>query len=343
MNRPHPYAPEAAWRFAISRRFRVPRADEVYENVVRPVLEERGVVLECLFAANDAASRDFWMNRMKLILELADFHVFIRIGSSPQVDFEIQYSRDYVRWGWTPSLQSNFGLSRRPGGQRSPFVFLPTIITVSGDRGRDRYSNLRSRGTVHCPPTCGLDEFREHFADMIDLALEKRIARIRREERAGQFAARLFHTKPPIDIPAVIVHESALARAIASNQSSLESLKNESAPEKAGKVVAANEFEAWLHQIRRGETEFHENPVVTFQRMAEPRVAEVQSLIKNALEEVGSKDPSSSPDDAEVETLLRWSRRLIRLRAAWDSVQLHRKVRRARPTGAKPIIRDGSE
>ena len=136
----HPFAPEACWRFAISSPFRVLRVDQLLNAVVRPVLEKRGLILECSNASDNPESHAFWMNSMKIMLELTDFHIFFQLGDTPQVEFERSYSKNVTRIGKAPALATNFELKRR----KSRF-FAPTVISIRDSWGLDRFSAWRGR------------------------------------------------------------------------------------------------------------------------------------------------------------------------------------------------------
>jgi hypothetical protein len=190
----HPFAPEACWRFALSRPFRVPRVDQLLNDVVRPVLEKRGLILECSNASDDPESHTFWMNRMKIMLELADFHVFLQLRDTAQIEFERDYSKNVTRIGKAPALDTNFELKRR----KSRF-FAPTVISIRDGWGLDRFSAWRGTSVIHCGGSSASDDFGRRFARIVDRCIQARVRRIQRwyrmEERSKRFAERL---KPKI-------------------------------------------------------------------------------------------------------------------------------------------------
>ena len=186
----HPFAPEACWRFAISRPFRVLRVDQLLNAVVRPVLEKRGLILECSNASDNPESHAFWMNSMKIMLELTDFHIFFQLGDTPQVEFERSYSKNVTRIGKAPALATNFELKRR----KSRF-FAPTVISIRDSWGLDRFSAWRGTAVVHCSSSCALDDFAQRFTRTVDRCIQVRVRRIQRwyrtEERSKRFTERL--------------------------------------------------------------------------------------------------------------------------------------------------------
>ena len=70
----------------------------MYANRVAPVLNERGLVLTCDFASDAADDLDYWMNRMNVVLDLADVHVLIDIDRSPNTFYELIASNLSCRW-----------------------------------------------------------------------------------------------------------------------------------------------------------------------------------------------------------------------------------------------------
>jgi tetratricopeptide (TPR) repeat protein len=185
----HPFSPEALWSFSISQRFGNSLADQLL-SLLRPVLAQRGVIMECRDASIDPESKDFWMNRMKVILELADFQIFVEMGDSAQVEFEVSYARTVTRRGRAPALATNFEFKRRKSR-----VFRPIVICIRGGWGIDRFSRWSNRAVVYCRRSSSLEEFCERFATILDRCIASRARSIlrwyRMDENAMHRSARL--------------------------------------------------------------------------------------------------------------------------------------------------------
>ncbi|MCS5693975.1 pentapeptide repeat-containing protein [Cyanobium sp. FGCU-6] len=130
----YPCTPRAEWRIALSRRFNDPWHDRLYSHVLKPVLDEAGILLECKWAKNTTRSVDYWMNKMGIILEVSDIHVIVDIDRSAAVDFEINRSRLISGKHYTPSLSSTFPkhrISVSGGfGAYGTFIFAPLRIRI---------------------------------------------------------------------------------------------------------------------------------------------------------------------------------------------------------------------
>lgn len=176
----HPYAPEAKWSFSISRPFRVPEVDRLTKEVILPVLATRGVVLECHDASVNPQSKDFWMNRMKVILELADIQIFVQMDQTPQVEFEAVYSKTVSQTGMAPALAVNFDLKRRKSG-----VFKPIVVLVRNGQSPDRFSGRSRRAIYYWSKSekCS-DKDRERFIRIIDDCIRARARTVRRWDAA---------------------------------------------------------------------------------------------------------------------------------------------------------------
>ncbi len=133
------------------------------------------------------------MNKMKIILELSDIHVFFEFGSTPQMAFELDYSRSVVQKGNAPALETNFDMVRSRAA-----VFKPAIIVISQEQGRSRSSDLRGTTVIHCNASCQLNDFQFRFEKMLDRILHDRSRRLeqwyRWEERLRRFNARVEPT-----------------------------------------------------------------------------------------------------------------------------------------------------
>src|ERR1035437_9025255 len=189
----HPFAPEGCWKFSISRPFRIDRVDQLFNEVVLPTLRRKGLTLECSYASNEVENENFWMNRMKVILELADVHVFFRIASTPQVEFEEQYSKNMVRKGLTPSLATNFQLHRKKYRILKPAV----IVIRDGRASMDRKSLFSGESFVHCGRKFDLGEFQRRFERAVDRVISKRKRMILRVHRWNEAANRRVASMRP--------------------------------------------------------------------------------------------------------------------------------------------------
>jgi len=114
---------------AVSRRFRTREIDTLYKTHIEPLLARQGIVLICDFASNDVAELDYWMNRMNIILDLADVHVILDLDRSPNTFYEFESSNLGARSGSGFSLKWNFGIS-------ACFLTKPYRIIVHDQRWR---------------------------------------------------------------------------------------------------------------------------------------------------------------------------------------------------------------
>ena len=130
----YPCTPRAEWRIALSRRFNDPWHDRLYSHVLKPVLDEAGILLECKWAKNTTRSVDYWMNKMGIILEISDIHVVVDIDRSAAVDFEINRSRLISGKHYTPSLSTTFPKHKIlvSGGFSTygAFIFTPVRLLI---------------------------------------------------------------------------------------------------------------------------------------------------------------------------------------------------------------------
>jgi tetratricopeptide (TPR) repeat protein len=181
----HPFAPDARWSFSVSRPFRVLQVDQLFSRAIEPVLEQRGIVLECHDASISPESKDFWMNRMKVILELADFQIFFEMHGTPQVEFEAVYSKTVTRKGRAPSLDANFQLKRR-----NSRIFRPIVISIRNGWGIDHFSAWRGRAVIYCRETTSPEITRERFAKIIDRCMASRTRSILRWSRFEDYIKR---------------------------------------------------------------------------------------------------------------------------------------------------------
>jgi hypothetical protein len=177
----HPFKPEVDWKIAVSRRFSDPSVEELYRNVIYPVLQSEGLVLECQFADNDPKLINYWTNRIKLILELSDIHILLDIARSGSMDLEFHHSRmlrgRHRREHRRPALVVNFGFTN---------IFLlalipATSIIIKTGHGKDSYSSLRHLGNVFLPHELSIDERQKKLRRIINEAKKSHTKRLNRE------------------------------------------------------------------------------------------------------------------------------------------------------------------
>lgn len=330
----HPFSPEAHWKFAISRRFNIPRVERLLNDIVLPTLLDRvGIVLECSHASDEIQSENFWMNRMKVILEIADVHIFFAIDISPQVEFEEQYSRDVVCKGRTPSVDTNFHLSGKKRRALAPGV----IIIREGRSLFDKYHLNPGPAIVHCGHSPYLDNFRQRFEHALDSAIKIRKCKILKANKYDEAGGRLIKwsgskmldwtmkilerkakTDPELlvqfggnvenvrariekqlereaisrrrrtgpDVKKTLIQETGLARRIAENSEALFTA-GDLMPNDRNMVQLENETEAYLHKIRRGETEYTQSFHDVYKR--EYEIVHIQTA--NAINTIQKANP----------------------------------------------------
>ena len=127
------------------------------------------------------------MNRMKVILELADVQIFLQMNNTPQVEFEMDYAKSVSRHGRAPALSVNFSIRRRRPDSRA---YRPVELWIRDGRGRDRFSNWRRRSVVYTGGLPPAENFTCRFAEMVDLCLKSRKRTILRWNRCEQWMKR---------------------------------------------------------------------------------------------------------------------------------------------------------
>lgn len=172
----YPYWPEADWRIAVSRRFKLAKVDALYAQSVLPVLQKHGVVMECSYAAEDVHDHDFWVNRMNLIFEIADIHVLLDVERNANVDFEFERSRRVTRMANGAAFRSNFGWNPITG----TVLFRPFRIIVTEGKGLDTFSKRRREARVYI----GNDGHQKDLPERIEAQLLK--SKIERHRRLTQ-------------------------------------------------------------------------------------------------------------------------------------------------------------
>lgn len=137
----HPLGQDVRWMIAVSRRFSSQRAVEIYQKTIRPVLERHGHIVECFYADDSQESEDFWINRMRVIFELADFHILVEHDMSARVFVEHMSSMGMiVPQPRRPMLGAIFGEDHPLSGADPR----PSVIILSPSARRQvRTLNLR--------------------------------------------------------------------------------------------------------------------------------------------------------------------------------------------------------
>ncbi len=259
----HPYAPSAEWRIAVSRRFNVPRVEQVYRDLVLPVISREGIVLECRSAGEDVSSTgDFWTRRMRLILELADVHVLLDIDRSSNVDFEFDISKRLLFKSKQPVLGADLGWHPIAAS----ILLRPVSILIDEKAKRDTFSPLRRRGTLRL--AAGSDSpiiFQDRLQDQLNRAKLEKLKDISKcEGWYGALArmARRGHRFPDETAKEVLAKATELARGIIADRD-MESLRpivtarpKEFGPENGRKLgVSMNEYDEWLIKLKSGKAD----------------------------------------------------------------------------------------
>jgi len=80
--------------FGVSRRFTNEELNDIYWNIIAPIVEKRGVLVESSFASDREGSINFWQRRMNLIFSVCDIHLIVDIDRTPATYYEnlISYS-----------------------------------------------------------------------------------------------------------------------------------------------------------------------------------------------------------------------------------------------------------
>lgn len=302
---------------------------------------------------------------MKIILEIADVHIFFAIDVSPQVEFEEQYSRNVVCKGRTPSVETNYHLSRKKRRALAPEV----IIIREGRSLLDGFHLIPGPAIVHCGRLFDLDSFRRRFESALDRAItiqKRRILRANKWDEAGgrliawsgskmldwtmkilerkartdsalltklggnlenaraefekplerEAISRRRRTGP--DVKKTLIQETELARRITENSGALFTTGDLMSDDR-NKMQLENEIEAYLHKIRRGETEFTQSFSEIYKRERET----VHAQMVNALQKANpGLDPALIGD--------KWLAYIEKLAGFLNAVRYRRRVRQAK-------------
>lgn len=173
----HPYAPAAEWRLAVSRRFKAQSAEETYKNEILPIIRQHGLLLECNWASNSTANSDFWMTRMKLLLELSDIHILVDIDPSPNVMWEFNQAK------LTARRQNQWALNLLCGWDTYIFKRLKRAVSLcirNGFAKNDKDPRTGKVGLVHIAGPKD-DTFPERLDAAVSSIKEKRGRGLRAE------------------------------------------------------------------------------------------------------------------------------------------------------------------
>jgi tetratricopeptide (TPR) repeat protein len=209
----YPYYPAADWRFAVSRRFNHPYVDSIYDDLILPSLNAEGLVLECSYASDRTADEDFWMNRMDLILAIADFHVLIDIDRNHNVDFEFERAEFIYRHREPTALARN--LNWTPIIRR--FVTRPITILIREGVGRDRRSARKRRTVLFLPDTASPEDFIKRLKAEIRWAKSRRLKGLERARNLFEKKIRFFGITSG-ELEFTLVKMTEIAKSINSDQ-----------------------------------------------------------------------------------------------------------------------------
>lgn len=184
----YPYYPSADWRFAVSRRFNHPYVDSIYHDLILPSLNAEGVVLECLYASDRTADEDFWMNRIDLILAIADFHVLIDIDRNHNVDFEFERAERISRRRESTALARNLNWS--PLIVR--FVLRPITIQIKRGMASDQRFARKRRTVLFLSDTASREDFIKRLRVEISWAKSLRLKGLDRARNLFEKKIRFF-------------------------------------------------------------------------------------------------------------------------------------------------------
>lgn len=182
MNLTYPHSPDAEWRIAVSRRFNIPSADSAYRSMILPVLESEGLLLECSYASDSVEEHDFWMNRVDLILELADIHILVDIQRSPNMEFEFERSARISRVGRARALTRIVDWSPIDQGAITGAGRLPRPITIVVKEGtrKDKLVPRRLKAILYLSAQTSATDFAERLRTTIHWAKVLKLERLDR-------------------------------------------------------------------------------------------------------------------------------------------------------------------
>jgi len=191
---------------------------------------------------------------MKILLQLSDIHVLVDLDSSPSTEFEFLQSSLAAKRAKTSALSLNFGWNPMVMGR----VFRPVSIRISSEPRRDKFSGIKSTGTVAYKIGGNPTEFQNRLRRQIELAQRIRYQRIESAIRLTPRIARLMKAPDP-DTPGVlqtcmkISAQLQEGHSIAEVRSALSAEFKHRVPRAAQKVIPhANALDSYTVRLRAG-------------------------------------------------------------------------------------------
>lgn len=249
----YPYSPNADWRIAISRRFNLPAVDSLYSTLILPVLESEGLILECSYASESVVENDFWMNRIDIMLGLADIHVLMDIDRSPNVEFEFERSAKISRSRQASGLLTNLGWTPLMSHR---VLFMPITITIKRGAKRDKLVRRRRMATLYLPEQPGRDDFKDRLKGAIRWAKALRLKQLNRMRSLFEKRVRLFGIAEN-DLEFGLVMMTALAKRLKDGETIddlLPTAEEIEVREKSNRQRINESFE-WRVKLKKGEFE----------------------------------------------------------------------------------------
>jgi tetratricopeptide (TPR) repeat protein len=248
----YPYYPAADWRFAVSRRFNHPYVDSIYHDLILPSLNAEGLVLECSYASDRTADEDFWMNRIDLILAIADFHILIDIDRNHNIDFEFERAERISRYRESTAFSRN--LNWTPIIRK--FLLRPITILIKGGVGRDRRSARKRRTILFLPDTASREDFIKRLRAEIGWAKSRRLNGLERVRTLFEKKIRFFGMNSD-EMEFTLVKMTEIARSVKSGQLSetLSSIAEEIQEKERTRQQIVNENFELRVRMKKGEVE----------------------------------------------------------------------------------------
>jgi hypothetical protein len=246
----YPYYPRADWRFAVSRRFNLPHVDALYSQCILPALEGEGLILECWYASEQTKDLNFWMNRMSLMLELADIHILVDVDKSANVQFEFDRSRCLFRRPQASSLVTNFNWS--PMTERT--IIRPVVIVIERGVGRDWRSPRRRKAVLHLADEASPADFVKRLRAEIVWAKTQRLKRLNKVKDIYEKKVRLMGLASS-DLEFSLVKMTELAERMINNESvdNLLYVSHEAESREKTAYQVLNESFDWHVRLKKGE------------------------------------------------------------------------------------------
>ena len=260
MNLDYPHSPRAGWRLAVSRRFNLPAVDSIYDSI-QPVLENAGLLMECAYASEHTADNDFWMNRIDLILEIADLHILLDIEKSPNMEFEFERSARISKSRQGGALARNLGWS--PMTTRA--LIRPITIVIRLGQSKDRLVARRRTASLYFADQNSLSDLASRLEHAIRWAKHRRLVRLNKMKDFMEKRLR-FMGLAGEDLEFCLVKMTDLARRIKDGQGIddlLPTAEEIEAKERTTRQRINEQFE-WLVKLKKGEVEIPTRFVDTY-------------------------------------------------------------------------------